>query len=194
MAQFRKDTHQYLADGKTIFEVMMLADQYGNLVGPANPSGMAVDAFGRSRVSQPLTLFDSFHRYQDNGKASTANSAGGTHAFNSNTSTVDCTVSTASGAYVYRETNRVFAYQPGKSLQVIVTFIMNPAKENLRQRAGYFGVDNGFFLERYDEEDVRFVKRSSITGSPVDTRVEQANWNIDKMDGSGPSGLTLNLD
>jgi len=67
MAQFRKDTHQYLGDGKTIFEVMMLADQYGNLVGPANPSGMAVDAFGRSRVSQPLTLFDSSHSYKDNG-------------------------------------------------------------------------------------------------------------------------------
>jgi len=51
MAQFRKDTHQYLGDGKTIFEVVMLSDQYGNLVGPANPSGVAVDAFGRSRVS-----------------------------------------------------------------------------------------------------------------------------------------------
>jgi len=33
MAQFRKDTHNYLNDGKTIFEVVMLADQYGNLVG-----------------------------------------------------------------------------------------------------------------------------------------------------------------
>ena len=36
MAQFKKDTHQYLGDGKTIFEVVMLADQYGNLVGAAN--------------------------------------------------------------------------------------------------------------------------------------------------------------
>ena len=62
MAQFRKDTHQYLPNGTTIFEVMMLADQYGNLVGPANPSGMAVDAFGRARMSTPLTLFDSSHR------------------------------------------------------------------------------------------------------------------------------------
>jgi len=46
MAQFRKDTHQYLPQETTIFEVVMLSDQYGNLVGPANPSGMAVDAFG----------------------------------------------------------------------------------------------------------------------------------------------------
>ena len=65
MAQYRKDTHQYLPDGKTIFEVVMLADQYGNQIGPANPTGSAIDAFGRARVSQPFTLMDSFHRFSD---------------------------------------------------------------------------------------------------------------------------------
>jgi hypothetical protein len=88
MAQFRKDTHQYLPDGKTIFEVVMLSDQFGNLVGPANPSGMAVDGFGRARTSSPFTLFDSYHRYRDNGKVNAANSAGGTYLFNSNTSSI----------------------------------------------------------------------------------------------------------
>jgi hypothetical protein len=194
MAQYRKDTNQYLPDSKTIFEVMMLADQYGNLVGPANPSGMATDAFGRARTSTPFTLFDSFNRYQDNGKYSTANSAGTTHTFNDITSTIDCTVPTTSGTYVYKETTRVFAYQPGKSLQILTTFIMNPAKANLRQRVGYFGNDNGFYLERYDASGIRFVKRSKVTGAVVNTPAEKADWNIDKMDGTGPSGLTLNLD
>jgi len=84
MAQFRKDTHQYLNDGRTIFEVVMLSDQYGNLVGPANPSGVAVDAFGRARMSTPLTLFDSSHRYNDNGLWSTSNTAGATYAHDAN--------------------------------------------------------------------------------------------------------------
>ena len=194
MAQFRKDTHTYLPQETTIFEVVMLADQYGGIVGPANPSGMSVDAFGRARTSTPFTLFDSFNRYQDNGKSSTANSAGTTYTFNSNTSTIDCTVPTTSGAYVYRETNRVFAYQPGKSLQILTTFVMNPAQANLRQRVGYFGTDNGFYLERYDASGIRFVKRSKVTGAVVNTPAEKANWNIDKMDGTGPSKLTLNLD
>jgi hypothetical protein len=191
MAQFRKDTHQYLNDGKTIYEVVMLADQYGNLVGPANPSGTSVDAFGRARVSEPYTLMDSFHRFAENNKVNTANTAGGTYSFNSNTSSIDCTVTTTSGASVYRETKRVFAYQPGKSLQIMTTFVMSPIKTNLRQRVGYFSSTNGLFLEQSD--DVYFVKRSSFTGAVVDTKAAQSTWNVDKLDGTGPSLLTLDL-
>lgn len=193
MAQYRKDTYQYLPDSKTLFEVVMLADQYGNPVGAANPTGMAVDSFGRARISSPLTLFDSFHRYKENTKFSTANTATATYTFNSNTSSVDCTVDTTSGASVKRESNRVFAYQPGKSLQIINSFVMNAAKANLRQRIGFFSTDNGIFLERNGASEVSFVKRSKATGSVVDTKVLQADWNVDKLDGTGPSGLILNL-
>lgn len=196
MAQFRKDTHQYLADGKTIYEVVMLADQYGNLVGPANPSGMSVDSFGRARSSTPYTLYDSFHRFMDNGKENTANTVGTTHTFNSNTSSIDFVIDNTSGHYVYRESKKVFAYQPGKSLQILKTFVMNVHKTNLRQRVGYFSSENGFFLERSDltASKVCFVLRSKVTGSVVDTPVDQSSWNVDKLDGTGPSLLTLNLD
>lgn len=196
MAQFRKDTYQYLPQEKTLFETVMLADQYGNLVGAANPSGAAIDAFGRARVSNPHTLFESNHRYQENGKFATANTAGGTYAFAANTSSMNMTVTAASGASVYRESNRVFAYQPGKSLQTMLTFVMNSAKTNLRQRVGYFGSENGFFVERSGAtaSGVSFVKRSKVTGVVVDTPVDQASWNLDKLDGTGPSHHVLNLD
>jgi hypothetical protein len=195
MAQFRKDTFNYLDDGKTIFEVVMLADQYGNLVGPANPSGMSVDGFGRARVSNPVTLYDSFHRFKDNYKENQANTAGATAAFNANTSSIDMTVDEVSGHYVYRESKKVFAYQPGKSLQILKTFVMNPHKTNLRQRVGYFDFENGIYLERSDltASKVCFVKRSKVTGSVVNTPVDQNDWNFDKLDGTGPSKLTLNL-
>jgi len=196
MAQFRKDTHEYLGDGKTIFEVMMLADQYGNLVGPANPSGMSIDGFGRARMSQPVTLYDSFHRFADNGKENTSNTAGATAVFNANTASIDMTVDTTSGHYVYRESKKVFAYQPGKSLQILKTFVMSPHKTNLRQRVGYFNNDNGFFLERSDQttSGIAFVKRSKVTGAVVNTYVDQQSWNVDKLDGTGPSLLTLDLE
>ena len=193
MAQFRKDTHTYLPQEKTIFEVVMLADQYGNLVGPANPSGAAVDAFGRARVSQPYTLWESFHRYQDNGKVSTANSAtGSSYTHRPNESVIDCTITNTANSYVYRESSRVFAYQPGKSLQILQTFVMAPSQVGLRQRFGYFGTQNGHYLEVEDNTNY-FVRRSYVTGAVVNTRVAQEDWNVDKLDGTGPSLLTLDL-
>jgi hypothetical protein len=195
MAQFRKDTHQYLGDGKTIFETVMLADEYGHMVGAANPTGMAVDAFGRARVSTPLTLFDSSHRYRDNGLWATSNTATTTYSHSANSGLVSLNVDTTANAEVVRETTKVFSYQPGKSLQILNTFVFNAAKPNLRQRAGYFGAQNGIFLEQ-DGTNVYFVERSYSGNSLSETRVAQANWNIDTRLGavpSSPSQKTLDL-
>lgn len=195
MAQFRKDYHQYLPDGKTIFEVVMLSDQYGNLVGPANPSGVAVDAFGRARMSTPLTLFDSSHRFDDNGLWSTSNTAGTTYTHNANAGIIALNVPTTLNAEVIRETTKVFSYQPGKSLQSLNTFVFNPAKTGLRQRVGYYGAQNGIYLE-LDGSTLYFVERSYSSGALVETRVAQANWNIDTLLGvvdSSPSQITLDI-
>lgn len=192
MAQWRKDKHEYLGDGKTIFETVMLADQYGNVVG-SNPSGMAVDAFGRARVSQPLTLFDSSHRYRDNGRINTSNSAtGATVAHNANAGLIECTLDTTSGSFIKRESTRVFSYQPGKSLLILETFVLAAAKPNLRQRYGYFSTQNGVFLQ-LDGTELSFIERSFVTGSVVETKITQSNWNVDKMDGTGPSRRTLDI-
>ena len=194
MAQFRKDTHQFLTDNKTLFEVVMLADQYGNQVGPANPTGTAVDAFGRARVSTPLTLFDSSHRYRDNNLWSTSNTAGATYAFSNNEGLVNLNLTTANNAEIIRETTKVFSYQPGKSLQILQTFVMQP-KTNVRQRTGYYGANNGIYLEVSDNT-AYFVERSLSSGVMQETRVAQSNWNVDTLTGanaSSPSGITLDL-
>jgi hypothetical protein len=193
MAQYRKDKHEYLNDGKTIFETVMLADQYGNIVGAANPSGMAVDAFGRARVSQPFTLFDSSHRYRDNGKFNSSNSAtGAVIAHNANAGLIECTLDTTSGSFAKRETTRVFSYQPGKSLLILQSFVLAPAKTGLRQRQGYFSEQNGVFLQ-LDGTEISFIERSFVSGTVQETKVVKSSWNIDKLDGTGPSRMTLDL-
>ena len=150
------------------------------------------DAFSRTRVSEPFTLFDSSHRYSDNQLWSSSTATGGTTSFNSAQGLVDLSVTTSSGSEVIRETTKVFSYQPGKSLLVLSTFVMAPAKTNLRQRIGYYGSSNGYYLEK-NNDTVSFVERSFVTGVVVNTPVVQANWNVDPMNGSGPSGITIDL-
>jgi hypothetical protein len=155
---------------------------------------IATDAFGRLRTSTPLTLFDSSHRYRDNNLWNgLVVGTGSTVGFVTAQGLVNIGIGTTAGCSVIRETTKVFSYQPGKSLQVLNTFIMNPAKANLRQRVGYFGTDNGMYLE-LDGSTLYFVERSLSLGTT--TQISQHNWNIDTMLGAGhlnPSGVTLDI-
>jgi len=152
------------------------------------------DMFGRTKVSNPLTVFDSTHRYTSDidKKYSDLTATGGTVTYNVYQSSDFLNVTTASGSSVSRETKRVFSYQPGKSLQVLQSFVFAPAKTNLRQRAGYFSRTNGVFLEQVNNE-VYFVLRSISSGTVQETRVPQSEWNMDPLDGSGYSDRVLDL-
>ena len=152
-----------------------------------------IDAFGRLRVSNPLTLFDSSHRYRDNNLWSSLTAVGGSVSFNQNQGLIDMSVSNLSGSNVIRETTKAFSYQAGKSLLVMNTFIMAPSATNLRQRVGYFGQDNGIYVQ-LDDDTISFVERSLVNGSPSsETIVPLSNWNGDKLDGNGPSGFKLDI-
>lgn len=155
-------------------------------------NGFGTDLFGRSKISQPFTLFDSQHRYKESGDFSNATNGSGNVAHDANASLRTFTISSTSGDYVYSETKRVFPYQPGKSLQVLQTFVFAEGKEGLRQRAGYFTTGNGVYLE-LDGTDLYLIKRSSSSGVLDETEVLQTNWNLDTLDGTGPSGLTLDI-
>jgi hypothetical protein len=167
--------------------------------GPSNPAyvtigGTNTDAFGRLRVSQPYTLFDSQNRYAADNQFDTSTVTGGSTTYLPNESTLQLNVNTASGAEVVRQTFRSFPYQPGKGLLVLATFVMNEAKTNLRQRVGYFGTQNGLFFQ-LNNTTKSFILRTYISGSVDDTtrKVDQSAWNGDKLDGTGASGLTLDL-
>lgn len=195
MTQFRVDTNEFWGTNKTIYEVVMVADQFGNPVSSGNPSGMAVDAFGRARTAQPFTLFDSSHRFADNGLWATSNSSGTTITFNQNAGLIELTLPTTANAEIIRETTKVFSYQPGKSLQTMSTFVLNPAQTNLRQRVGYYGANNGIYLE-LDGSSLYFVERNSVDGTLTETRVAQADWNVDTLLGnvvSSPTHITLDI-
>ena len=152
------------------------------------------DAFGRLRVSNPTTLFDTQARYYNHNQFASNTVGSGTYTYDSNSSSFTMTVGTGGTDSVIAETYKVFPYQPGKSLLIYSTFCMNTPKTNVRQRVGYFGSQNGIFFEA-NGTTLNMVIRSYSSGSIVEDRIPQSEWNGDTMLGTGgptnPSGLTL---
>ena len=155
-------------------------------------NGFTLDMFGRLKVGEGFSLFDSQHRYKDNGLYSDETSGTASATFLPNESTVRLGVGTASGDRITRESRRVFPYQPGKSLQIMQTFVLNQAKANLRQRVGYFSRQNGIYLEQ-DGLNTYLVVRSFASGEVVNTRVAQQDWNVERLLGDGKTDHTLDL-
>lgn len=156
-------------------------------------AGSNTDAFGRLRTSQPYTLFDAQSRFAATSAYSYVTATGGATSYNTNQSSVNLNVTTTSGSTAVAQTLRLFPYQPGKSLLMYQTFTMAAAQTNLRQRIGYFSAYNGIYFEQ-GVNGKTFVIRTYTSGSVDDSRyVAQANWNGDKLDGTGPSGLTLDV-
>lgn len=104
------------------------------------------------------------------------------------------TVTSGGVGSVVRQSYRNMLYQPGKGLLVLATFQMdNGTSANLNQKVGYFNTQNGLFFQRAGGIN-SFVLRSNTSGTPSDSRAaSQTEWNGDKLDGTGESGLTLDL-
>jgi hypothetical protein len=158
------------------FETHIQADHRGQIVKQGPDSG-AVDAFGRARVSEPFTLFDSVLRHSKNAELWNETISGGTSEHLPNESSVLMTV-TAPGESILRRTRKRFPYQPGKGLNILQSFAGSEPQEGLVQELGLFDDNNGVIL-RASGTTIQFVIRSSTTGSPVETVVNQSEWNID---------------
>lgn len=159
----------------------------------------AIDAFGRLRVSEPYYVFDAQNQYDTQPllfDTAVTNSGSVTHL--PNESSVQLNLNTASGNKVIRQSKQYFRYQPGKSSLIFLTGVLGLSKTNLRRRIGYFDGRNGMFFEQIAPGEgttgLRIVIRTSTSGSPIDTAEDQNSWNIDKMNGSGPSGIDLEMD
>ena len=185
----------YSASGEPLLRVNNVGGVSYNDAGNISAS---MDAFGRMRVSNPFTLFDGSLRYRDDEfRWNQVDTGNGLSVFQPNESTMLMTVS-GNGDSAVRQTKQVFSYQPGKSLLTMITFVMNTPTAGLRQRAGYFGAQNGVYFE-VDGVNINLVIRKYTGGTVDDTseKIPRSQWNGDKMDGQGGqsniSGVTLDI-
>lgn len=158
---------------------------------------MTGDAFARLRVSNPTTLFDSKQIYNNQPLFwDDQETAGGstTSTYNTNQSSTTIGVAETTAGTRIRQTFRRFNYQPGKSQLILLTGVMNKTGggTGITRRMGIYDDDNGLFLE--DSEGItNVVIRTKTSGSVVENKVAQSSWNVDKLDGTGISGIILDL-
>jgi hypothetical protein len=152
-----------------------------------------LDAFNRLRISSPQTIFDSKQIYDNQPlfwDDQQVSGSGTSSVYNTNRASSTLSVSNLTAGRRVRRTKRRFNYQPGKSLLVKKTFKLETKKTGIKIRDGYFDDRNGvYFYTHADSYGIGV--RTSTSGSPFDNLITQTDWNIDKFDGTGPSGLTL---
>ena len=156
-------------------------------------TGTNLDAFGRLRVSEPYTLFDSQNMYINGGQFSNVTANSGTVTYVAAESSFNMAVTTANGSSAIQQAKFTQAYQPGKSLLSLNSFAMATLTAGCRQRVGYFTDKNGVYFEA-DGTDLYLVIRSSSSGVLVEERIAQSSWNVNTLKTAtnpNPSGYIL---
>lgn len=153
----------------------------------------SVDPFGRWRVSAPKTIFDSKLVYDERplfwDDAQISGSGTGSSHSVSNAAFTLTVGNTTAGTRV-RQTKQWFNYQPGKGQLILCTGVLGAGATGITRRIGYFSTNNGLFFELAGTT-LKVVRRTYVTGSAVDWPTSQNDWNIDKMDGTGVSGISI---
>jgi hypothetical protein len=149
-----------------------------------------LDAFQRLRVSEPYELLENKQIYdlQPNFWSSKT-LTGSAITFTSGSGATTLTVSNSSGSFAARQTKRRLLYQPGKSVEFMGTSVFGGSVSGIVKRYGIFDTNDGIFLQQ-SGSTVSWIIRSS--GS-VFRQADQGDWNLDKLDGYGSSGKTLDL-
>lgn len=150
----------------------------------------AIDAFERLRVTNPYTVFDSKQLFDTQPLIWNNSLTSASATYNTNQASTTLSISAATGVAI-RQTFRRFQYQPGKSQLILMTGALGAGVANAIKRIGYFDDNNGVFFEQ-SGTTLRIVRRTNTSGTPADNTVNQADWNLDRLDGTGPSGVTLN--
>ena len=155
-----------------------------------------LDAFGRLRVTSPFTVFD-FKPLYDKGSFVFDEVVFGTSSsvHNVEKPSIDLTVSTAND-YVIRQTKSHNNYSPAKSMVYVITASHFDIQSNIIKRIGAIissfsvphNVSNGLFFESNGVDGYVSV---NVVSNGATNSVPQSLWNLDTMDGTGPSGINV---
>lgn len=150
--------------------------------------------FNHVRVAAPYELVNLVNFYNiDPLTYSTSSVTGGTITHVPNESSIQMAVTTSSGSFARLRTNEYFRYQAGKNTVLLTSvYHSNTGNTNQIRRWGLFDDNDGLFYQ-LSGQSFSLVRRSSTSGSVSEQSISQSLWNVDKMNGSGPSGINLDI-
>ncbi len=161
----------------------------------------SLDAFGKLRVSMPTTLLDIRFPGQSVGDPLFLNNnlqiCSASSGYTGTYSNSKLVVSATGAGYYISQSRNYCVYQPGKSLLFLASGLLYPGDNAYTTRIGYFDnetplsttltIRNGLYFEHSGGVYSVNLKNNTTT------TINQSSWNIDKMDGTGPSGLNLDF-
>ena len=186
MAQWNKHTQDFLNQERSLFEVFQIADHWGNQT-DWRPQ---FSDNNRLKVAPFQTVFFNTFQYgkeTDVWDESVVGVATATH--NPASSNVVMEVGSTAGSKVVRQTKQVMRYIPGRPATLAFAIRLDTPQVGIRRRFGLFNETDGAFFED-DGGTYSYVIRSSASGITTETRVTRENWNGEKFDGNGYTGVT----
>lgn len=169
-----------------------LNNSFDNGIIYADSTGL--DAFARLRTSLSFTVGDYKHVYGLNINFLDKLENGGSVTFQSDQSSALLATTSNAASRAVHQTKLYHNYIPGKSQLIFSTICFKAPVVNVTKRTGYFDDENGIYFEQNGSGVLSFCVRTSTSGSPSDaSKVTQSNWNVDKCNGTGPSGYNLDV-
>ena len=181
--------------GNAIPVIGTTPNQLGNLVLRVDDDTVQHTSRNRRKVSTQSLLYFNNVQYQNDLRAYSysSNNATANAVFSEYDGMTKLQVSNTSGASIIREARNVIPYYPGRQNEIIYSMKLNAPQAGIRRRIGLFDANNGIYFED-SGGTYSCVLRRDTAGGPVEHRVNRADWNVDKLDGTGQSGITANAE
>jgi hypothetical protein len=186
MAQWNKTTQDFLNQERSLFETFNIADHWGNQTDwrPQFSNN------NRLKVAPFQTVFFNTFQYGKETDVWDERIVGvGTATHNVNASNVVMQVGSTAGSKIIRQTKNVMRYIPGRPATLAFAIRLETPQVGIRRRFGLFDDYNGAYFED-DGGTYSYVIRTSTTGITTEIRVGRDEWNGEKFDGTGLTGVT----
>jgi hypothetical protein len=186
MAQWNKTTQDFLNQERSLFEVFNIADHWGNQTDWRPQFSNS----NRLKVSPYQTVFFNTFQYGIETDVWDQRIVGvGTATWNQYASNIVMQVGSTAGSKIIRQTKNVMRYIPGRSATLAFAIRFDNPQVGIRRRFGLFDNTNGAYFED-NGGTYSYVIRSTTSGITTEIRIGRDEWNGEKFDGNGWTGIT----